>query len=103
MKPNYIPNEDRVVVKEPKALKNSETITESGIIQMGKEEDEKLIEVEVVAVGDGVLSNGTVAKMYLVPGQKISIGKRSGTPYDMDGESYRIIRQADVQFLIGEE
>lgn len=102
MKPNYIPNEDRVVVKELKAKKKEETTTDSGIILPGEEKEDVLVEVEVVAVGDGICSQKTV-NMYLVPGEKVSIGRRTGVPYEMDGVTYRIIRQEDVQFLIGDE
>lgn len=103
MKPNYIPNENRVVVKELAPKKKEETVTTSGIILTETQEEEKLVEVEVVAVGDGHNENGTTTVMYLVPGKKVVIGRRTGVPYDMDGVSYRVIRQADVQFLISDQ
>jgi chaperonin GroES len=99
MKPNYVPNEDRVVVS---VLEQEEQKTESGIYIPAASETHPLLEVVVKAVGDGVKSNGQNINMYLKPGQRVVIGRRTGVEYDMLGETFRIIRQEDVQFIVGE-
>jgi chaperonin GroES len=99
MKSNYIPNEDRVVVKELKGEKQ----TAGGIIIPVGVSNDKMVEVEVVAVGDGYRYNGQVIPMNVVPEQKIIIGVHSGTSYEMDGEKFRIIRQEDILYFIGDD
>lgn len=97
MKPNYIPVEDRAVVEVPKP---TEEKTASGIIVPVDAASLPLVEVKVVAVGDGVKANGQDVNIFINPGQTVVIGKRSGVEYDMDGKTYRLIRQDDVQFII---
>lgn len=97
MKPNYLPLEDRVVVFVPK---DEERTTNFGLIVPVDANALPLKEVVVVAVGDGVKSNGQEVAMFVKPEQKVVIGRRTGVEYDMDGKTYRIIRQDDIQFLI---
>jgi co-chaperonin GroES (HSP10) len=98
MKESYKPLEDRVVVIiEAK----KEDITDSGII-LTKEVDtgNKLMEVKVAAVGDGVKDDGTNVKMFLTKGQSIVIGIHTGVEYIMDKVTYRLIKQSDALFTI---
>ena len=58
---------------------------------------EKPLEATVIAVGNGkVLENGTVQALSVKAGDKILIGKYSGTEVKIDGEEHIILREDDV-------
>ena len=58
---------------------------------------EKPQEAQVVAVGTGkVADDGTVTPLDVKVGDRILLGKYSGTEVTLDGEEHLIIREDDV-------
>ena len=58
---------------------------------------EKPLEAEVIAVGNGkVLEDGSVRALEVKKGDKILIGKYSGSEVKLDGEEHIILREDDV-------
>jgi chaperonin GroES len=58
---------------------------------------EKPLEAEVIAVGNGkVLEDGTTRALEVKAGDKILIGKYSGSEVKIDGEEHIILREDDV-------
>ena len=86
------PLQDRVVVK---AL-DSETKTKGGII-IPDTAKEKPQEGEVVAVGPGRMTeDGKRIALEVKKGDRVLIGKYSGTDVKIDGTEYVILREDDV-------
>ncbi len=62
---------------------------------------EKPLEAEVVAVGAGkVLEAGKVRALEVKKGDKILIGKYSGSEVKLDGEEHIILREDDILAVI---
>jgi chaperonin GroES len=58
---------------------------------------EKPQQAEVVAVGSGrVLENGSKVPLDLKAGDKVLIGKWSGTEVKIDGQDYVIVKESEV-------
>jgi chaperonin GroES len=58
---------------------------------------EKPLEAEVIAVGNGkLLEDGTLRALDVKKGDKILIGKYSGSEVKLDGEEHIILREDDV-------
>ena len=58
---------------------------------------EKPLEAEVIAVGNGkILEDGSVRALEVKKGDKILIGKYSGSEVKLDGEEHIILREEDV-------
>ena len=58
---------------------------------------EKPLEAEVIAVGNGkLLEDGSVRALDVKKGDKILIGKYSGSEVKIDGEEHIILREDDV-------
>jgi chaperonin GroES len=88
---------DRVVVKRLEQEEKSK----GGII-IPDTAKEKPIEGLVVAVGNGkTLKNGKVRPLEVKPGDKILIGKYSGTEVKLDGVEHVIIGEDDVLAVLG--
>ena len=66
---------------------------------------EKPQEGEVIAVGDGKISDsGQVIKMAVKAGDRILFGKYSGSEVKIDDEEYMIMREDEVLgILVGEK
>jgi chaperonin GroES len=63
---------------------------------------EKPLEAEVIAVGHGkVLEDGSVRALEVKAGDKILIGKYTGSEVKIDGEEHIILREDDVLAIIG--
>jgi chaperonin GroES len=92
---NLKPLADRVVVKQTKA----EEKTKGGIIltSAGQEKPEVY---EVLVVGPGGLVDGKEVKMVVKAGDKVLMGKYSGTSVKLDGEEYTIVRQSDILAIV---
>jgi chaperonin GroES len=90
-----VPLGDRVVLKHLEA----ETTTKSGIVLPGQEK-EKPQQAEVIAVGPGGMVDGKEVKMEVKAGDKVIMGKYSGTSVKLDGEEYIIIRQNDILAIV---
>lgn len=86
---------DKVVLKATVA----EETTKSGILLTGSAK-EKPQTSEVVAVGPGGLVNGNEVKMTIKVGDKVIVGKYSGTEIKVDGEEYSIVSQSDILAII---
>ena len=91
------PLADRIVVKR---LQQEEK-TKGGII-IPDTAKEKPVEAEVIAVGNGKLQkNGKVRPLEVKPGDKILIGKYSGTEVKLDGVDHVILSEDDVLAVVG--
>jgi chaperonin GroES len=87
---------DRILVKREEP---SETVR-GGII-IPDSAKEKPQEGKVVAVGKGRLDeNGKVIPMEVKKGDRILMGKYSGTEVKLDGDEHIILREDDVLAII---
>jgi chaperonin GroES len=64
---------------------------------------EKPLEAVVVAVGNGMLlGNGTVQALAITTGDKILIGKYTGSEVKLDGQHHIIVSEDEVLAVIEE-
>ena len=89
------PLADKVVVKRMEA----EEKTKSGLY-LSAGAQEKPETSEVVAVGPGGVVDGNEIRMEVAVGDKVLLGKYSGTTVKVDGEEYTILRQSDILAVI---
>jgi chaperonin GroES len=94
--PNIRPLADRILVKR---LEEDDEQKVGGII-IPDTAKEKPQEAEVVAVGPGRLENGDRVALELKKGDKVLIGKYSGTEVKLEGEEYLIMREEDVLAVV---
>ena len=89
------PLADRVVLKQIEA----EEKTVGGIIltSAGKEKPEIY---EVIVVGPGGVVDGNEVKMEVQPGQRVIMGKYTGTSVKLEGETYTIVKQSDILAIV---
>ena len=85
------PLADQVILKQFKA----EEKTKSGLI-LAASAQEKPEMFEVVEVGPGGMVDGNEVKMTVSAGDRVIVGKYSGTTVKVDGEEYSIVRQGDI-------
>ena len=62
---------------------------------------EKPQEAKVVAVGPGRIDDGQRVALEVKKGDKVLIGKYSGTEVKLDGEDLLIMKEADIMGIIG--
>ena len=55
---------------------------------------------EVVAVGPGGLVDGKEVKMTVKVGDRVIVGKYSGTEVKLDGTEYSIVSQSDILAIV---
>ncbi|MEG0979527.1 MAG: co-chaperone GroES [Oscillospiraceae bacterium] len=89
------PLADRVVVKSIEA----EETTKSGIILAASAQEKPEI-AEIIAVGPGGLVDGKEVNMYVNVGDRVIIGKYSGTEVKIDKEDYTIVKQGDILAIV---
>ena len=89
------PLADRVVLKQTKA----EEKTKGGIILTSASQEKPEV-YEVLVVGPGGLVDGKEVKMEVKAGDKVLMGKYSGTTVKLDGEEYVIVRQNDILAIV---
>ncbi len=89
------PLADRVILKQFKA----EEKTKSGLI-LAASAQEKPEMFEVVEVGPGGIVDGNEVKMTVAAGDRVIVGKYSGTTVKVDGEEYSIVRQSDILAVV---
>jgi chaperonin GroES len=90
--PNIRPLRDRILVR--RIEQDEEKV--GGII-IPDTAKEKPQQAEVVAVGNGkLLENGTTIPLTVKPGDKVLVGKWSGTDVKLDGEEYLILKEDEV-------
>ncbi|MDJ0788775.1 MAG: co-chaperone GroES [Myxococcota bacterium] len=91
------PLQDRILAKRV----DEEETTKGGII-IPDTAKEKPLEAIVVAVGNGrVAEDGKVTPLEVAAGDRILIGKYSGTEVNLDGEEHIILREDDVLGVLG--
>jgi chaperonin GroES len=94
---NIRPLHDRVVVKRLEAKEQ----VRGGII-IPDTAKEKPQEAEVIAVGPGkFLDDGKRAAMDVKAGDRILIGKYSGSEIKLDEQEYVIVREDEILAVIG--
>lgn len=89
------PLADRVILKQFKA----EEKTKSGLI-LAASAQEKPEMFEVVEVGPGGMVDGNEVKMTVAAGDRVIVGKYSGTTVKVNGEEYSIVRQSDILAVV---
>ena len=90
------PLEDRILVQ----TLDAEQTTASGLV-IPDTAKEKPQEAEVLAVGSGkVLENGTHVAPEVKVGDRILIGKYSGTDIKIDGQEMLILREDEVLAIL---
>ncbi|HSB61346.1 MAG TPA: co-chaperone GroES, partial [Vicinamibacteria bacterium] len=94
---NVKPLRDRVMVR-----RIEEQEQKVGGIVIPDTAKEKPTQAEVVAVGSGrVLENGQKVPLTVKAGDKVLIGKWSGTDVKIDGEEYLILKEDEVLGILG--
>lgn len=86
---------DKVVLKSCQV----EETTKSGILLTGSAKEKPQMS-EVVAVGPGGLVDGKEIKMTVSVGDKVIVGKYSGTDVKLDGTEYSIVSQSDILAIV---
>ncbi len=95
--PNVRPLRDRVLVR-----RIEEKQAKVGGIIIPDTAKEKPTRAEVVAVGSGrVLENGQKLPLALKAGDKVLIGKWSGSEVKIDGEEYLILKEDEILGILG--
>ena len=89
------PLADKVVLKQVEA----EEKTKGGIILTSAGQEKPEI-YEVIAVGPGGVIDGEDIEMEVDPGDRVIMGKYSGTNVKLDGETYTIVRQQDILAIV---
>ena len=92
------PLHDRVVIRRTEEERKS-----PGGIVIPDTATEKPIRGEVIAVGKGkILENGEIRPLDVKKGDKILMGKYSGTEVKIDGNDYLIMSESEVLAIVGE-
>ena len=86
---------DKVVLKAVEAVET----TKSGILLTGTAKEKPQVS-EVVAVGPGGIIDGNEVKMTVSVGDKVIVGKYTGTEVKIDGEEYSIVSQSDILAIV---
>ncbi len=89
------PLADRVVLKQNEA----EERTSSGIFLTASAQEKPEV-YEVVEVGPGGMVDGNEVEMIVKVGEKVLVGKYSGTKVKLDEVEYTIVRQSDILAVI---
>ena len=92
---NLKPLADRVVLKRTEA----EEKTKGGIILTSAAQEKPEV-YEVIVVGPGGMVDGNEVKMTVAAGDRVIVGKYSGTTVKVDGEEYSIVRQGDILAVV---
>jgi chaperonin GroES len=86
---------DKVVLKAVEAVET----TKSGILLTGSAKEKPQMS-EVVAVGPGGMVDGKEIVMTLSVGDRVIVGKYSGTEVKLDGVEYMVVSQSDILAVI---
>ena len=89
------PLHDRVVVRRME----EETTTAGGIVLPGSAA-EKPAQGEIVAVGNGQITENGVRALDVKVGDQVMFGKFSGTEVKVDGEELLVMREEDIMAVI---
>ena len=94
---NLKPLADRVVLKQAAA----EEKTKGGIILTSAAQEKPEV-YEVLVVGPGGMIDGKEVIMEVKPGDKVLMGKYSGTNVKLEGVEYVIVRQNEILAIVEE-
>jgi chaperonin GroES len=95
---NVRPLRDRIMVKRI----DEKEVIKGGII-IPDTAKEKPMEGEVIAVGNGkILDNGQHVALEVKVGDRVLIGKYSGTEIKIDDQEYLIMREDEVLGILSE-
>ena len=86
---------DKVVLRK---VEITET-TRTGIVLPGSAQEKPQVSL-VVAVGPGGLVDGKEVAMTVEIGDKVIIGKYTGTEVKLDGVEYQIVSQSDILAVV---
>ena len=86
---------DKVVLKKVEAVE----VTKAGILLPGSAQEKPQVS-EIVAVGPGGLVDGKEVAMTVEIGDKVIIGKYTGTEVKLDGVDYQIVSQSDILAVV---
>ena len=89
------PLADRVVLKQNAA----EERTSSGIFLTASAQEKPEV-YEVVEVGPGGIVDGNEVKMIVSAGEKVLVGKYSGSKVKLGENEYTIVRQSDILAVV---
>ena len=89
------PLADRVVLKQFQA----EEKTKSGLF-LATSAQEKPEMYEVVEVGPGGMVDGKEVAMVVKKGDRVLVGKYSGTTVKVEDEEFSIVRQSDILAIV---
>ncbi|MCW8901380.1 MAG: co-chaperone GroES [Gammaproteobacteria bacterium] len=89
------PLHDRVVVRRME----EETTTAGGIVLPGSAA-EKPAQGEIVAVGNGQITDNGVRALDVKVGDQVMFGKFAGTEVKVDGEELLVMREEDIVAVI---
>ena len=93
---NIRPLHDRIVAKR---LQEEEKT--AGGLFIPDTAKEKPLEAEIVAVGNGkILDDGKLRPLEVKKGDKVLIGKYSGSEVKINGEEHLILREDDILAVI---
>jgi chaperonin GroES len=97
-KPKVRPLRDKILVKR---LEEDGEKKVGGII-IPDSAKEKPQQAEVVAVGSGrVLEDGKTAPLTVKAGDRVLVGKWSGSEVKIDGEEYLILKEDELLGILG--
>ncbi len=89
------PLHDRVVVR-----RMEEETTSAGGIVIPDSATEKPAQGEIIAVGNGQITDSGVRALDVKVGDKIMFGKFAGTEIKVDGEELLVMREEDIVAVI---
>jgi len=93
---NFRPLHDRVMVKR----ESEEDVTKGGII-IPDTAKEKPMQAKVMAVGSGSKAeDGSITPLDVKKGDKVLIGKWSGTEVTIDNVDYVIVKESDIMGIV---
>ena len=93
---NFRPLHDRVMVKR----ESEEDVTKGGII-IPDTAKEKPMQAKVMAVGSGSKAeDGSITPLDVKKGDKVLIGKWSGTEVTIDNIDYVIVKESDIMGIV---
>ncbi len=89
------PLHDRVVVR-----RMEEETTSAGGIVIPDSATEKPAQGEIIAVGNGQVTDNGVRALDVKVGDKVMFGKFSGTEIKVDGEELLVMREEDIMAVV---